>query len=464
MSFDVAILGAGPAGVGAAYRAARAGARVVVLERGERVGGLAGSFDVGGMRVDLGSHRLHPSIDPRVLADLHRLLDGRLQVRERNGRLRLQGRWIAFPLRPVDVLLNMPRGFAARAARDAALSFTRSSGGSDFESALRAGLGPAIADGFYLPYARKLWGVEPNELSAEQVRRRISADSPGKILRRVLRGSGRGGAAGAATFWYPRGGYGEISESLAAAAGAAGADIRLRSEVTKVVLGEGEVAIETASGERVGARRAWSTLPITVLARLADPAPPEEVSEAARSLRYRAMLLVYLVLDVDRYTAFDAHYLPEPVTPVTRVSEPKNYRDGDDPAGRTVLCAEIPCSPGDELWKASDEELGRIVIRGLQAVELPDVLPSHVQVVRVPHVYPIYAIGHEDAFAVVDAWASEHSALLTFGRQGLFAHDNAHHALSMAWAAADALRPDGSFDEEAWAAARRAFAQHVVED
>lgn len=166
MSYDVAILGAGPAGLGAAYRTATVGRNVVVLERSDRVGGLAGSFTVGGIRADLGSHRLHPSTDPRVLADLQRLLGSRLQLRKRNGRLRLQGRWVAFPLRPADALAHLPPRFALGAAVDAALSFTRRDEGSDFASTLRARLGPTIADGFYLPYARKLWGVEPTALSA----------------------------------------------------------------------------------------------------------------------------------------------------------------------------------------------------------------------------------------------------------------------------------------------------------
>ena len=79
------------------------------------------------------------------------------------------------------------------------------------------------------------------------------------------------------------------------------------------------------------------------------PAPPPAVLEAAGQLGFRAMLLVYLVLDGDRYSPYDAHYLPDAGTPVTRVSEPTNYRDGDDPPGRTVLCAELPCERDGEL-------------------------------------------------------------------------------------------------------------------
>lgn len=463
MDYDVAILGAGPAGLGAAYRAAETGRRVVVVERSERVGGLAGSFEVGGIRVDLGSHRLHPSTDPQILAELRRLLGPRLQLRTRRGRIRLQGRWLAFPLSVKDALLNTPPGFAARAVLDAALGFTRRDEGNDFASVLRARLGPTIADGFYLPYARKLWGVQPETLSAEQARRRVTADSPGKILKRIVAGSGRGGAEGSGTFWYPRGGYGDISEALAAAAVDAGAELRLGSEVTAIDTGE-RVAVETRSGDRLKTARVWSTLPAAVLAKLARPAPAAEILEAAGRLRSRAMVLVYLVLDVDRYTSFDAHYLPEGWTPVSRISEPKNYRDGDDPPDRTVLCAEIPCDIGDDRWQTGDADLAAVVINTLERAELPAASPAAVNVVRLPHVYPIYDIGYEEAFARVDAWASEQQPqLLTFGRQGLFAHDNAHHALSMAWAAVDALTENG-FDQGAWASARTRFAQHVVED
>jgi protoporphyrinogen oxidase len=170
------------------------------------------------------------------------------------------------------------------------------------------------------------------------------------------------------------------------------------------------------------------------------------------------------VLEGGRYSPFDAHYLPEAHTPLTRVSEPPNYRDGDDPPGRTLLCAEIPCDAGDDLWRASDAELGRLAADGIEASGLPRPAPVEVHVERLPHAYPVLRAGFADPFARLDAWAAAQPALLTLGRQGLFVHDNAHHALAMAWAAVDCLRPGGGFDEGAWAAARDRFARHVVED
>ena len=454
------VLGGGPAGVGAAYRAARAGHRVMLLERATRLGGASASLSVGGQRVDLGSHRLHPSIEPRILDDLRALLGDELQVRPRNGRIRLGGRWIAFPLRPLDLVRRMPPAMALGAIRDALLAPTRHPRADTFSEVLRAALGPAIAERFYLPYARKIWGVDPAELSGEQARRRVGTRSAGGLARRVL----ARGAAGKRTFLYPRGGYGRIVEALGAAAGAAGARIELGADVTGVDLRPDGARVVVAGGREVTARRVWSTIPVTALAAICAPGPPPQALAAASRLTYRAMLLVYLVLERPRYTPFDAHYLPAGATPVTRVSEPKNYRDGDDPPSTTVLCAEIPCDAGDRLWECSDAALGRIVADALQEAGLARPAPAGVEVVRLRHAYPILRAGYEERLAAIDDWAAAQPALLTLGRQGLFVHDNLHHALAMAWAAVDCLGPDGRFDDAGWAAARRRFAAHVVED
>ncbi len=463
---NVVILGGGPAGVGGAYRLRATGkALVTLLEQRDVVGGNAGSFDWAGQRLDYGSHRLHHAVDPAILADIQRMLGGDLAHRERHGRIRLRGKWLHFPLKPLDLLLRLDRPFAVGAARD--MVRRALPGGPDegdsFASVLLANLGPTICHHFYFPYARKLWGREPEELSGIQARKRVSAGSFAALIRRVLGSRG-------SHFYYPRRGYGQISEGYADEARALGADLRLGWRVTRLRAPARADEPWVVESERNGESRTeradlvWSTIPITLVARMMDPPPPPEVLQAAASIEYRAMVLVYLELGVDQFTTTDAHYFPEAHVSVTRLSEPKNYYGLREPAGRTTLCAELPCARGDALWSLSDEELGDLVVRDIRAAELPlDAPPLGVHVRRLAQAYPIYTKGYEVPFGILDRWTETLPGFLSYGRQGLFAHDNTHHALYMAYCAVDCLE-NGRFDADKWSGFRRVFETHVVED
>jgi protoporphyrinogen oxidase len=471
----VVILGGGPAGVGAAYSLRRENrARVTLIEQQSVVGGNAGSFEGGGQRLDYGSHRLHPACDPVILSDIRSLLGNDLLDRPRHGRIRLRGKWIHFPLAPLDLLLRLDRKFALNTLRDMAVgSVSRSSGRPDdtFASVLMANLGPTICEEFYFPYARKIWGRDPSELSGIQARRRVSAGSFGKLIRKVFSRVPGLQSEGVGRFFYPRRGYGQISESYARAASELGADILLQTKVTSLRRrGDGPDAGWVVTASRNGqlmtieADQVWSTIPITLLARLVTPAPEQTVRDAASSIEYRGMILVYLELAADRFSEYDAHYFPGADLTITRLSEPKNYAATEEPRGRTTLCAELPCSPADRWWQMSDEELAEVVTIDLARAGIPlPHKPVAVLVKRLHHAYPIYASGYEGPFEMLDAWAESLPDLLTYGRQGLFAHDNTHHALFMAYSAVECLR-DGVFDRAKWEGYRRVFANHVVED
>jgi protoporphyrinogen oxidase len=205
----------------------------------------------------------------------------------------------------------------------------------------------------------------------------------------------------------------------------------------------------------------FSTIPITVLGRFLDP--PDRLRAALDSLRYRAMVLAYLVVPKERMTAYDAHYFPGADVPFTRLSEPKNYRDGADPSELTVLCAEIPCEPGDETWSSGDGDLLAMVRETVVRLGLPDP-GAEGEVRRIRHAYPIYTMKSVAAFEQVAGWLESRERLVSYGRQGLYAHDNTHHALAMARDAVDCVSDDLEFDRARWAEARERFSRHVVED
>lgn len=467
----VAILGGGPAGVGAAWQLARSGkASAIVIEQRDDVGGNAGSFDLDGIPVDYGSHRLHPSCKPQILSDIRSLLNGQLLDRPRHGRIRLRGRWIHFPLKPQDLVFNLPLSFGLGVSRDVLGKFiSRPANGKapSFASVLEHNLGPTICRDFYFPYAQKIWGLPPEEISVTQAYRRVSAGSLSKVARKVVGLVPGFKTPGAGRFFYPRNGYGQISRSIANAAREGGADIRLRTSVRRVHLGHPHLIEVECDGRNssIEAEHVWSTIPLNILAQAIDPPPSAQVLEASRQISYRAMILIYLVVSQAQFTPFDAHYFPEGDIRLTRLSEPKNYSGAAEPSDRTVLCGELPCSLFDEVWRASNDELGELVRESLARCGLPIRTPVlQVTTKRLPYAYPIYNKGYEAPFGALNQWAANLDGVLTFGRQGLFAHDNTHHALAMAYAAVDCLQESGVFDVERWQEYRAEFATHVVED
>ncbi|MGH3786344.1 MAG: FAD-dependent oxidoreductase [Pseudonocardiaceae bacterium] len=466
-SADLIVLGAGPAGLAAAWQASRSGLSTIVLERATAVGGMAASFDVAGVRVDHGSHRLLPATSAAVMADLRGLLGDDLQCRPRNGRLRVARRWVGFPLRPGELLRTLPAGMLTRITMEAfAEPLRRRQAPTSYSDALRASLGPTLYDALYAPYAVKLWGLPGEQIDPEQARRRVSADTPWKIAHRVLRqnlGRQRHEAPGR-VFYYPRRGFGQIVSALADAAVAAGARLRLDTAVEEVHASEDGVTVRTSDGMTLTAGHLFTTIPLPLLARIAVPGPPAAAVDAAAALRFRSMVLVYLVHEGRPWTTFDAHYLPGLDTPVSRISEPTSYRcSSADPADRTVLCCEVPCQVGDHWWSAEDGDLAAMVGAALDRCGLPPVLGAEVVVRRLRTVYPVYETGYAVHLHGLDAWAATLPRVTTFGRLGLFVHDNTHHAIAMAYEAVDALR-NGDWDTAAWSAARRRFADHVVED
>ena len=453
----VAVIGAGPAGLIAALELAERHHDVVLLEADERVGGMSGSFEIADQRVDYGSHRLHPAIDAALMARIRGLLGDDLQTRVRNGRIRLEDRWVGFPLRPGPMLRELPVGFSAKVGFDTLTKPLRRRPPDSFATAIEQRLGPTVADRFYRPYAHKLYGEPAEQLAVELADKRVSATSPLHIIGKALRASRTDGR----TFFYPKRSYGQISEALAEAALGAGVDLQLKRPVSRIIT-DGPITIQAGDHQET-ADFVLSSMPIERFVNALEPTPDEQLVRAATNLRTRAMVLVYLVLDRPRFTEFDAHYFPDAALHMSRLSEPKNYRDGDDPPGTTVLCAEVPCWVDDERWTMTDHDLGELVAEELERAGLLRPDPVAVETRRQARVYPTYERRHAEDRTTVDGWRPDDDRLLVFGRQGLSVPDNLHHVLAMGRAAA-AVVGDGMLDHTAWGVALERFRDHVVED
>ena len=209
----------------------------------------------------------------------------------------------------------------------------------------------------------------------------------------------------------------------------------------------------------------WSTIPNTLLTQSIQPAPPSDTMNASKNLEYRSMILIYLTLNQKQFTEYDAHYFPEASIPVTRLSEPKNYGNVSTPENSTVLCAELPCFTTSPEWKMQDKELGELVRQSLEKVELTIKVPiEKVVTKRLKYAYPIYKKRYDKNLDEIGRYLDQIENVLSFGRQGLFAHDNTHHALGMAYSAVECFDTQNGFDFTKWKEFRKVFETYVVVD
>jgi protoporphyrinogen oxidase len=468
MSNRVVILGAGPAGLWTALTLLEdtPGLDVTVIEEEQVPGGITGSFEYRGITFDYGSHRLHPSTSPEILAKIGAMLGDDLLKRPRNGRIWLEGRFISFPLKPHDLLLNLPPSFSLGFAKDMLMSPFRSGrDGATFEDTLIAGLGRTISSRFYFPYARKLWGLPPEELSPVQARKRIASGSTWKMLLKAL-SSLSGSKAVGGYYFYPGKGFGQIAERTAQEAVIRGARIMYGSPAVSLRIPDdsGPGAVVLQSGTGVPADFLFSTIPLRGLMEIMGPGLPQPVAEAASGLSSRSMVFLCLEVRGSRFTRYDAHYFPGPGTCFSRMSEPKNYSMSDTPGDRTGLCFEIPCGETDKVWEMDDGEILKRVLKDLGTTGLPapEVLSSTVG--RKRNVYPVYDLEFASRLSVIEDYLDPMERLVTLGRQGLFVHDNTHHTIEMGIAAGRCLGPDLRWDRDRWEGYRRLFESHVVVD
>jgi protoporphyrinogen oxidase len=405
---------------------------VQIFEATDCTGGNARTVTWKEFRFDTGAHRFHDKF-PAVTSDIKALLGDQLISATSPSQILYQNKFVDFPLSPLNLAAALgPRKLAQAIAQFMHARLSPNFAPRSLEEYAVQAYGRTVAEEFLLGYSEKLWGAKPAQLLPEVSGQRLKGLSLKTIFVEAVRGRRAKTRHLDGQFFYPRLGIGQLMEQLAAATGSA--NILLQAKITRITHRNNlALSLEVNQQQTIPCERVYSTLPLNILVNILDPKPPADILAAAKSLRFRHVLLVTLFLKRDSVTPNASLYFPDRSIPITRISEPKNRSPEMAPAGFTSLCAEIPCSIHEPLWMLSDAEAEHLVTTQLSRSGLirnTEIIGCVVH--RIPFAYPILEIGSDLAVIKILNYLSPFKNLRTFGRNAAFEYTHIHNLLETA--------------------------------
>ena len=372
--YDVAVIGGGFTGLSAAYELSRLGRRVIVVEADGEVGGLAGSFDVGGRSLEKFYHHWFKT-DLEIVQLVRELgLEGNVRLRPTQTSMYFGQNFFRLSS-PLDLLrftpLSLPDrlrlgrlALRARRIRDwrtledrTAAEWLTSMGG---EAAFRK---------VWAPMLKGKFGPHAEEVSAVWFWNKLK-----------LRGGSRG-KQGEELLAYYQGGFASLAESIASAITRGGGEVRTGGSATDLLVRDGKVrGVQTESGA-ILADRVVSTQPLPQFAELVRPYVAAEYEATLRRIRFLAN--VCLVIELDRSLS-DTYWLnvADPNFPYVGIIEHTNFEPSETYGGRHIVYLSKYLSETEPLYQMDDEQVLRHSVPYIQrmfpAFEESWILKAHV--------------------------------------------------------------------------------------
>ena len=436
------IIGAGPAGLAAAHELVRRGIRPLVLEKADKVGGLARTETYKGYRFDIGGHRFFTRID-RVQRLWEEMLPHDFIKVSRLSRIHFNGRLFNYPLDFFNTFTNLglTESFLIL------LSYLRAQvrphpEEKSFEQWITNRFGSRLHKRFFRAYTEKVWGIPSNRIQADWAAQRIRKLSLMAALSNALFATERPRSL-IEEFWYPRSGSGMMWQRFQEVIKAEGGKVRLNSRVTALKHENGLITrvilMNGGTPEEIPVGNVISSTPLSELVGILEPPAPDGVLEAGSRLTHRAFIMVGLIIN-KRYLFPDQWlYIHSPDVRVGRIQNFRNWSDSmvPDPE-KTNIGMEYFCSEGDEIWTMSDSHLLEMASRELLALNLVD--NGEIQdgvVLRQAKAYPIYDRGYDEHLGVPRGYLKTVNNLQTIGRSGMHRYNNMDHSMLTGMLAAE---------------------------
>ncbi|MEI7750197.1 MAG: NAD(P)/FAD-dependent oxidoreductase [Candidatus Moraniibacteriota bacterium] len=431
------ILGAGPAGLSAAYEMNGSGSDIVVLEADRSVGGISKTVSFKGCLFDLGGHRFHTDIS-EVSRLWESLLGDDFLTRPRLSRIRYRGKFFDYPLTPMNAVfgLGMIDSIGILWSYLAARMFP-SKEERTFEQWVSNRFGKRLFEIFFKSYTEKVWGIPCDELSAEWAAQRIDGLSLSVAIRQALFPERNGKVKTLIDeFRYPKLGPGMLYDEMMRRIRERGGQIETGTRVTGLYADGNRIhSVLTEDADGNGAEYPAdfliSSMPIDELVRMIRPEAPEHVLRAANGLRYRSLVSVNLILD--RADLFPDNWIYVH-TPEVRLGRVQNFGNWSpfmvDHDGQSALGLEYFCDEGDTFWNMSDTALIALGLEELEMIGLAkreDFVDGFVK--RTAKAYPVYRGAYREYIAIIKDYLDGFPNLQTIGRNGMFRYNNMDHSV-----------------------------------
>jgi protoporphyrinogen oxidase len=443
---SVVIIGAGPAGLTAAYQLSKQGLASTVLEADSVVGGISRTVEREGWRFDIGGHRFFTKVKAVEELWAEILPEEDFPLRPRMSRIYYDGKFLDYPLKASNALRKLGAVEALRCLASYAWARVRPpKDQSSFEGWVSTRFGYRLYRTFFKTYTEKVWGVPATEIRADWAAQRIKNLSLAKAVLNALqpRRNQKEIASLIEEFRYPKHGPGMMWECARRLVEAAGTKVMMETPVCRVRHRDGRAVGVTAGTNGAvtdyEADHVISSMPLSSLILSMDPPVPPHVRDAAEGLRYRDFLTVALVVPEDAGFPDNWIYVHAPEVRLGRVQNFGSWSAWMVKEARTCLGLEYFVWEGDDLWTSSDADLIELGKRELGTLGLVD--PSRVEagyVVRMPKAYPMYDDGYLERVQVARDWLSEHAPnLYPVGRNGMHKYNNQDHSMLTAMLAVE---------------------------
>lgn len=436
LQYPVAVIGGGPAGLGAMFELGRLGIPAVCFEATGEVGGLSRTVVHNGFRFDLGGHRFFTK-NREVDQLWHDVLGNEFMKRKRLSRIYYRGRFFAYPVRAWDAF----QGLGAVESFLIFLSYLWRqafpySDVSNFENWNANLFGDRLYRHFFKTYTEKVWGIPCSRIASSWGSQRIKGLSLFSTLKSAVLKPRHGEIKTLIEeFEYPRLGPGQMYNAMAQRSQSMGGRLLLNHEVIGLKR-EGDrivsIRARTEEGEReFPVSHVISSMPFTDLARAIQSALSSAALEAAGGLTYRSLLTVNLLLKTARTIPDTWIYIHDPSVKMGRIQCFKNWSQDMVPDDdMSSLGCEYFATEGDETWLTPDAELVDLARRELAKLGIPG--SDAVQegfVVRVPKAYPVIDLDCESRVATVRRELASIANLQLVGRYGMFRYNNMDHSI-----------------------------------